>query len=115
MTKKIMVCQWGATMILQDFFEVLKETPKTMLVRQLKEKVVENVGLLKTRVVASDELDLDWDFTKPVDPTTGKHPRTKEKLLRLYRRNDQWISRRQGYTKFFKVWDGTPQYVDEAD
>lgn len=103
MNGKILLCTWGATMVLQKFAEVIKETPKTILVRELKNKTVENTGFLRMTVVP-DGVYLDRDG--------------KENHLRLYKDPNEegvWFTHKHGFYQNFREWDGQPKEEDHAD
>lgn len=102
-TGKILYCQWGYSMTLVDFYEVIKETDKTILARRVESKVHEAQGFLEGTTVP------DLDIL----------PREKE-IIRIYRRqlpngNSYLVSRKQGYPKYFHWYDGTPVHFNECD
>ena len=109
----IMVCVWGYSMILTDWVEVVKETPKTLVVEELQSKSVSGV---------IDGLNYTPDYGRPwVMPTgdrkhiMGNHGAPKK--IRLYKREGSgyWFSKKGGYIKLYNVWDGRPIQEDHND
>lgn len=99
---KILTCSWGYSMTLVDFYEVLKESAKTLLVRAIGSKVVETTSYMAGHVVPDIE-------------------KKENEILRVYKRKDKsekgfyLISRKSGYRKFYHVWDGQPEYFNHCD
>lgn len=98
----ILYTTWGATMILVQFYKVMKTTPKTVVVKELKAKVAENTGFLRGTEVPTDEF-------------TDDRKNRLDSDLRLYYRGDSIISKKAGFTRFYQKWDGKPVYFDHCD
>lgn len=96
----IYTCEWGATMQLVDFYRVIKETPKTITLREIKKIEVGDGFLTGTCTpVLEDYFDHD---KQPID-------------IIGYKKDYGIISRKSGYTKFFEPWDGKPVRFNHCD
>lgn len=84
-------------MTLKTFVKVLKETPKTLKVVELKKENVkiENPNGFQCNVIPGDI--------------------ENEKTLTLYKDGENWFSRKSGFYMGYKEWDGTPQLEDHND
>lgn len=100
---EILVCQWGYSMIMVDFYLVIKDTPKTIVARKLKEKDNAYTGFLRGTVMPDKDNFDDSD----------------DKVLRIYKNqvgdNYNLISRKAGFARFFQIWDGKPVAYDHCD
>lgn len=98
----ILVSQWGYSMSLVDFYEVIKETTKTLLAQKIGEKIIEGDGYNGGTVIAD------------------KDKKEKEQV-RVYKRTDKQgngfylLSRKGGFRKNYHVWDGEPVFYCHAD
>lgn len=99
----ILVCEWGATMSLVEYWKVTKVSPKTVVAVRIKEKTDESrpKGFLSRYVLPVDEL-VESVNVQPV---------------RLYPREgrDGWFTKRHGFKQFFYLWDGEAKYENHAD
>lgn len=102
MKGQILICSWGYSMILHDFVEVLKETPKTLLVRMLEKQTVGGDGYGRPEV-------------KPAEPLRPYVYYGKETIIRLYKDGDNWFTKKNGYYQSYKLWDGKAKTEDHND
>lgn len=108
--KNILVCHWGATMSLYKFVEVLKASPKTLLVRVLETETVASAGY------GQPVISPKWPLRGKMVMVHGKP--TQEERIRLYKdhyHEGGWFSRANGYYSFFEEWDGQPRQEDHND
>jgi hypothetical protein len=110
---KILVCIWGATMRMVDFWQIIKETDKTMLVRELQQKQVEETGFLRGKVIPTLEFEQEKDYKTNIEE--GQSRPLKNIELRLYKKNDIIFSNKNGFKKYFEIWNGQPVEYDHCD
>ena len=97
----ILVCSWGYSMTLVDFYKVIKETAKTVLVQAIGSKEIsDTMGYLSGHAIPDENKIL-------------------EEQLRVYKKyHDNGCSlksRKRGFAKYFSKWDGEPQYFNHCD
>ena len=100
----IVVSQWGATMVLYEFVQVLKITPKTILVRVLEKEVVGDGGYGQPQVSPC------WPLRPEYEREHGLPGKTKEKRYRLFKSKvtGNWFTSVDGYRKTYVPWNGNP-------
>jgi hypothetical protein len=98
--EKVYVCVWGATMTMVDFYRVLKETEKTIVLRKIHDVVVSSEACFAGRV---EPVMDDYKYSDKFED------------IRAYKKNGRIFSGRSGYKKFFEVWDGKPVYFNHCD
>jgi hypothetical protein len=114
MENKILVASWGYSMILTTWVQVIKVSPKTLLVREivsrgLTEKELEEKKLkpayLQMYSVAKEPVEFRKRNGKDGEP------------FRLYKRGNHWVGTTDhGSTQFrFEEWNGEPQFEDHCD
>ena len=96
--EKIYYCTWGATMILVDFYRIVKETPKTIVLQMLKTEKTET-GFLTGTVI----------------PIMEDDNKERNSIIRAYKKGACLISRSKGFLQIFDVWDGDPIQYDHCD
>ncbi len=98
---KILVCTWGRGMVINTFYVVESETPKTIVVRKIGARRISG-DWQQGKEVADLEAEVRHPeahrFKKDVDPKTGS--------LRF------WHSRFQSW---LEAYDGTPCRFDSLD
>lgn len=105
----ILVSQWGYSMILYEFVQILKETPKTILVRVLETETVGDNGHGRPKVSPK------WPLQPEYEREHGKPGNTIEKRYRLYKKDGRVFTRVDGYYKYYSPWDGQPKEEDHND
>lgn len=103
--RKILYTVWGYNMTLVEYWEVIKVTEKTALIRRLTNNETPT-GFLSGTVIAGDEYAVDRD---------GKF-----EDLRVYKRTpshmeEHFISKVDGFKKFYYEWDGKPKHYNHCD
>lgn len=124
----IMVCEWGYSMRLVDFVEVVSISPKSIVTESLAKKGVdyEDESYMMDGVKYEPEYGRPW-----VTPfkENGKYVREhiqrqhgELEKIRLYQcetleRLDErtWFSRKAGFLKIYELWDGKPIQEDHND
>lgn len=104
-TAKIYYTVWGYTMTMVDYFEVVNETEKTVLLRRL-ESVEEPTGYLSGKATPGDKPFVDGD---------GEMVE-----IRAYKRTfpsgeSYLLSRKDGVKMFIHPWDGQPHAYNHCD
>lgn len=99
----ILVCHWGATMSLYKFVQILKRTPKTLLVRELETETLGNAGYGQPIVSPK------W----PLKPHLSREG--EEEQIRLYKDGERWFTRKHGFYQSYQLWDGQPRTEDHND
>ena len=100
----ILVCRWGATMTLYDFYEVMKETDKTLLTIKLEKESVGSDGNGLSKVSPK------W----PLRPEKDRDQ--KPVMVRVYKQKEgEYFNRASGYYKKYTIWDGQPKTEDYND
>jgi hypothetical protein len=103
-TKKIVYCSWGYSMTLIEFYEVVKETAKTVVLRELEQEEVTD-GFLSGTTTPTTEYAKDRD---------GQY-----KEVRAYKRSfngeQNYISKKAGFKKFYHDWNGKPKHFNHCD
>jgi len=98
----VLVCSWGYSMTLVDFYKVLKETDKTALVQKIG-SIEKGDGGYLTGTAIPDE------------------SKNGDEQLRIYKiapkDSRDWLlkSRKTGFNKYFDKWDGQPQGFNHCD
>jgi hypothetical protein len=102
MENTILINRWGATMILVDFYIVLKETAKTLTIQELHSKEVGDGGFLTGTAT-------------PTDLKIGKQ-------FKVYKENSVIDNRPiftghldKHYKQYLEVWDGKPAHFNHCD
>ena len=107
MTNEIMYCQWGYSMTIVDFYRVIKETAKTLLLKKIKQEKKANGFLTGT--------------TTPVNEFADGN---EAEQVRLYKKTafadigknkPYFTSKTRGYTKSFHFWDNKPVAYNHCD
>jgi hypothetical protein len=100
---KIIFCTWGYSMTIVDYYRVLKETEKSLLVEQIKSKTTRAAEYLAGYSIPEPKII----------------PDTREKPFRIYKRENgkevYFVSSLGGYRKYFYVWDGKEKYFNHCD
>ena len=102
MVGQILVNQWGYSMALVDFYQVVDETQKTITVREIEGRRVEDNGPAGARVVAlADNFASDKTYRA-----------IKSKYV-----PNEWRSKLShvGRTSTLRVWDGKSVYYNDWD
>lgn len=91
----ILVGQWGYSMIIVDFYEIIKTTGshKTFVLKKLKEKIVSGSGMQGTSV-----------------PDEGKYEDDKEIRARVNKYNRVKVD-----NAYLSLWNGEPVHFDHMD
>lgn len=110
---KILVSVWGYSMVMVDFWKVIKETKDTIVVRQLKDKIVENTGYLQGTCMPIEEFETEKDWKTEVKEGEPRPMKFVER--RLYKDGEKWFSRKNGFYKSFEMWNGKPIGFDHCD
>jgi hypothetical protein len=106
----ILVRKWGYSMILVDFYRVIEETAKTVLVQALG-SIETPDGFLTGYAIP--------DKNKILLKQRVSEGENEEERLRIYKKqkNNDWllISSKNDYKKYFSKWDGQPEHYDHCD
>lgn len=98
--EQIYVCSWGLTMTIVDFYGVIKETEKQIVLRKLESKCVEDCGFYAGKVVPTNE---PYEYMgEPED-------------VRCVKKDGGVYDRKSGFYKSYKKWDGKPVYFNKCD
>lgn len=89
----ILVSQWGYSMVIVDFYEIIKSTGKTFVLRQLKDDIVSGNGMQGKSV-----------------PVEGKYEDDKEHRVRVNKYNRVKID-----GAYLSLWNGEPVSFDHMD
>lgn len=119
MKDKILVAKWGYSMILATWVKVIKESPKSLVVDEVK-----------GRNVTDDELKLHnlsqpgflQCYTVPTNESTG-YGGYHDQPFRVYKRESKsgdtvvWVGHPKGMSTklYFREWDGKPEFEDHCD
>lgn len=95
MNQVLVISGWGYSMTLNSFFQVVRETAKTAIVREIKSEVTRTDAYLA-------------GYEKPV-PGAFK---SDEKEFRVLKNDDGSYRGKCGlsFTRLLEVWDGTRDY-----
>lgn len=111
----VMVCSWGYSMTLVTFVRVEKVSKKTILVRELQHRGISEEERVKHGLPELSYLQL---YSLPKEEL-ALHNGGPQKPIRLYPCKgilpDTWFTAVNGYKKFFKLWDGRPEYENHCD
>lgn len=99
-TERIWVCSWGATMTMIDFYRVIKETEKQIVLREIK----------------SEERDTGFlcGYASPVVEDV-KDEEGKYVEVRCTKYEEGAFSKKCGYSKYFHPWDGKEKFFNHCD
>jgi len=121
MKDKILVAKWGYSMILSTWVRVIRESPKTLLVEEIKSRVAPVEEQKQHNLSAPGYLQM---YSMPTDPVETQNGRQTE-AFRLYRRESSktgyahttWVGHPHDMsTKLcFIEWDGKPEFEDHCD
>jgi len=106
MKDKILVNVWGYSMTIVDYYKVVRETPKTVIIRKLKSKE-EHTGFLSGKSVPSDEFADEKEFraVKPKTSFDGSYTQECFKSSLDYR----------GSMNYLRVWNGEAKSFNHCD
>lgn len=98
---KVLVNSWGYSMTIVDFYKVVRETEKTVVVVPLKGGETKVEGFLSGTVMPSEVIDGDKQF-------------------RLYKRangSEQCFAGSLGSSvmHYLRLWDGRPEHFNHCD
>ena len=93
----ILVCTWGATMSLVEFYRITKFSGKTFELKELKKKFVSG-SAMQGKCIAIDEID----------------PRGETVKARIGKNNSVKKSNTTS-AQFLRLWDGEPEWEDHMD
>ena len=107
-----LVAKWGYSMILAGWVKVIKVSPKSLVVEQVKGHTLTDVELTE-RKLSPGFLQC---YSSPTSEPTG-HNGYLNKSFRIYQRDDVYVGTPSGMcTKlYFQVWDGQPEFEDHCD
>ena len=94
----ILHCGWGYSMILNIFYQVVKVTPKTVVIGKLEQK---DVGGWPTGHSTPIKGKFDFSANTGFPPTKRATP------------SNGWVKLNSHSSA--SLWDGKPQYYDRAD
>ena len=110
---KYLVSKWGYSMILATYVKVIRETPKTLVVQEVKSR--------HTTEEEDAKLGLSYGwlqcYTVPTD-NPERHNGEEQKTFPVYKRdNGCYIGCTPGSNMkhYFYVWDGKPEFEDHCD
>lgn len=112
--KKYLHLSWGYSMTINNFYEVISETPKTALIRQIGNKRVEGDGWMGREEANPDEIltEVDWKATPP----NGEKV-LKERIYKVFKTNDGYKGKlnlsRTHYLSEISL--GTSKYFNHLD
>jgi len=94
----ILHCGWGYSMILHKFYQVIKVTPKTIVVGKLEQK---------------DEGGWPTGYSTPIKDKFDFSPNTGFPPTKRATPKNGWV--KLNSHSGARLWDGKPQYYDRAD
>jgi hypothetical protein len=101
----IVYCIWGYSMTIVEYFEIVKETPKTVVLKKLNDSLTSD-GFLSGR-----SIPLEGSYYKDRD---GKYEEIRA-YKRTYSNEETFISGKEGFNKYFHRWDGKPRSYNHCD
>lgn len=114
---EILVASWGYSMILVTFVRVIKDSGKTISVEELVSRAA-----TKEEKAGRTHNDMQG-YVMPTDQVRVGGPISQIPIkYRLYRRKDStgrtvYKGKEAAHSsaKFFRLWDGCPEFEDHAD
>lgn len=103
-TRKIVYTVWGYSMTLVEFHEVIKETEKTVILRELEQEEVAT-GFLSGTTTPTTE------YAKNKD---GQYKEVRA-FKRIFGGEETYITRKEGFKKFYYNWNGKPKHFNHCD
>jgi len=103
-SNQIVSCTWGYSMSIVEFFEIIKKTPKTVVLRKLKQTCNET-GFLSGHAMPIEKVYENRD---------GKYEEVRA-YKREYSGRTTFISNKNGYKQYFDIWNGQPKYYNHCD
>jgi hypothetical protein len=91
-------------MTIIEFFEIIKETPKSVTMRKLQQVEVAS-GFLSGTTTPTEEYAKDQDG-QPVEIRAYK---------REYNGETNYITRKDGFKKYYYTWNGAPKHYNHCD
>ena len=113
----ILTSSWGYSMTLVDFYEVIKVSDKSIVLRQIGSKPVSFSGYDTGHVVADPTVKkMERDDKAPVNPN-GPQPQREivfRRPVRMGYNGNVCVNDKNGHAMANK-WDGQPQRFDHND
>jgi len=126
---KYLVSKWGYSMILSTWVKVIRETPKTLIVQEVKSHS------LTSEELEEKKLSPGWlqCYTVPTDVPVS-HNGKEQPQFSVFKRTkkvgtivtaagpkenfvDMYVGRTPDshYKHYFELWDGEPEFEDHCD
>lgn len=116
LTGKYLVAKWGYSMILATWVKVVGVSPKSLVVEEVKGRVLTIEELAAHKLSAPGFLQY---YTIPTDIELKQNigGGEKTKAFRIYKRDTTYVGTPSGMHMklYFELWDGQPEFEDHCD